>query len=257
MFLPEWLRRFRLRRALRGYPLYDPPHKVEERLLSKAEAAENFDYFMRVRKQRMADFLGWLQRHFGIIVTLDRTGVKVLCRWGQDYAGLLLLPGSIGDPKGAYFTYDPPWAGENAGLNVLFDMGITLGEAIIANCPKLRWDFDPISALLPRTGEWLKQTPGTSFQRPELTGFDDAITRKMPLLYVSGFADEMAQNFYRRMHPDQRWYVAEFLVVIFDEALRDYPAGDPYYLREPLAQEDYLALTDGGRRLPPNASSGG
>ena len=30
-----WLRKRRLERALREYPLYDPPHKVEERLLSR------------------------------------------------------------------------------------------------------------------------------------------------------------------------------------------------------------------------------
>lgn len=42
--LPQaYLRRLWLRRALRDYPLYDPPHKVEERLLSKAKAKENFD----------------------------------------------------------------------------------------------------------------------------------------------------------------------------------------------------------------------
>jgi hypothetical protein len=32
--LRVWLRKRRLKRALQGYPLYDPPHKVEEQLLS-------------------------------------------------------------------------------------------------------------------------------------------------------------------------------------------------------------------------------
>ena len=39
MLLPHmWLRKFYLRRALRDYPLYDPPHKVEEYLLSREQA---------------------------------------------------------------------------------------------------------------------------------------------------------------------------------------------------------------------------
>ncbi len=65
MLLPQVsLRREWLRRALRDYPLYDPPHKIEERLLSKEEALENFDYFMRVRQQRLSYFENWLRQRF-------------------------------------------------------------------------------------------------------------------------------------------------------------------------------------------------
>jgi hypothetical protein len=46
---------------------------------------------------------------------------------------------------------------------VLFDIGIALSEFIIANCPKLRWDFDPISTVLPRRARQLKREPRSSF----------------------------------------------------------------------------------------------
>jgi hypothetical protein len=173
-----WLRKRRLERALREYPLYDPPHKVEERLLSREKAAENFDYFMRVRLQRVAYFRQWLRRHFGVVVTLDERGVRALNRWAVDYAGLLLVKDVNGNPTMSYFTYDPPWTGESAGHNVIFDMGTMLGEAIVANCPKLRWDFDPISGLLPNEAKVLKQSPGSSCQRPMLTGFDNPAYEK-------------------------------------------------------------------------------
>ena len=151
MLLPQmWLRRVWLRRALRDYPLYDPPHKVEERLLSKEEALENFDYFMRVRQQRLAYFQDWLRRNLCVTLAPNKVGVKALNRWGNKYAGLLLTAGPDGHPNNSYFTYDPPWTGENAGCNVLFDMGIALGEFIIVNCPKLHWALDPLSAMLPR-----------------------------------------------------------------------------------------------------------
>ena len=55
MLLPKyWFRRLRLRRALTNYPVYDPPHKSEERILSEDKALANFKYFMDVRQARVA-----------------------------------------------------------------------------------------------------------------------------------------------------------------------------------------------------------
>jgi hypothetical protein len=253
MILPQtWLRKRLLRRALRDYPLYDPPHKVEERLLSREKAAENSDYFMRVRQQRLAYLQSWLRRHFGVTVTLDEKGITALNRWGNKYAGLLLTTGPDGHPTSSYFNYDPPWTGDNAGYNVLFDMGIALGEIIIANCGKLHWDVDPVSAILPREARMLKRTPGMSFQRPMLTGFDTPVARKIPLHDVYGFADQMMRNLmtfrgikrFNAMHRDDRRLIREQLLNDFKAALRDYPAGDPYKLREQVAPEDYLKFMD-------------
>src|SRR4051812_32360629 len=192
--LPQmWLRRIWLWRVMKDYPLYDPPHKLEERLLSKAQAAENFDYFMRVRMHRMAYFRDWLRRYFRVRLTPDTKGVKALNRWGNKYAGLLLEAKPNGNPTDTYFTYKPSWTGENAGCNVLFDMGITLGEFVIANCPRTRWDFDPISAVLPRTAKMLKRESGMSFQRPALTGYENPEASWSPLHQLHTFAQLMMQ----------------------------------------------------------------
>jgi hypothetical protein len=253
MLLPQaWLRKRRLERALRGYPLYDPPHKVEERLLSQEKAAENFEYFMRVREQRLAFFRDWLRRHFGVTLTADERGVRALNRWGNKYAGLLQVTGPDGHPTSSYFTYEPAWTGEYAGLNVLFDMGIALGEFIIANCPKLHWEVDPISALLPREARVLKRTPGTSFQRPMLTGFDNPVARKEPFQDVYLFATQMMRNLttfkgvsgYRSCPPEMRRLIRDELFNNYKGTLRDYPKGDPYNLREQIAPEDYLKFMD-------------
>jgi hypothetical protein len=253
MLLPQaWLRKLWLRRALRGYPLYDPPHKVEERLLPKERAVENFSYFMRVRPQRVAYFRDWLRRNFRVTITVDEKGVRSLNRWGNKYAGLLLVEGPGGHPTDSYFTYDPPWIGENAGLNVLFDMGIILGEATIANCPKLYWEVDPISAILPSTARQLKKASGASFQRPMLTGFDDPVFGKLPLHDVYLFAYQMKDNMttfegmngYYSMHREDRRLIREEFLNIFKETLRDYPAGDPYQLRDQIGREDYPKFFD-------------
>lgn len=71
-----WLKHARARRALRGYPLYDVPHKQAEGTLSEKEARENFDYFMRVRLERLAFFQEWLKKNFGVNATLDGDGVR-------------------------------------------------------------------------------------------------------------------------------------------------------------------------------------
>jgi hypothetical protein len=252
LFLRIRLRKSRLERALPGYPLYDPPHKVEEHLLSREEAAENFDYFTRVRLDRSAHFRNWLREQFGVQVSLDEKGVRALSRWGNEYAGLLLAKGADGYPTRSYFTYDPSWTGENAGYNVLFDMGITFGEAILANCPKLRWDLDPISAILPKKGKLLKETSGMSFQRPLVYGFENPAYVVAPLHKVYDFAFNMMvymasvegmRRFRQFARFDQR-LVCDALGNLYHETLKNYPEGDPVGLRRDMGTEEYLKLVD-------------
>jgi hypothetical protein len=245
-------RRLWLRRALRGYPLYDPPHKVEERLLPREQAVENFDYFMRVREERVAYFKNWLHRNFWTVVTLDETGVRALNTWGNRFAGFLLTADANARVTDSFFTYDPPWTGEAAVYNVLFDMGITLGEVIIANCPKLHWGVDPASAVLPRTARMLKKSQGMSFQRPELTGFENPGVTVHPLHGVHGFARQMLLYATTWSGHERYWRCARHvrrnirweLLNTFSAVLRDYhtPFVDP--LREQMTAQEYLTLVD-------------
>jgi hypothetical protein len=253
MLLPHfWLRRWWLRRALRDYPLYDPPHKVEEYLLSREQAVENFDYFMCVRQQRAAYFQRWLYRYFRVAIAPDENGVRKLNRWGNCYAGFLLVSGPTGNPTDSYFTYEPPWTAENAGHNVLFDMGITLGEFMVANCPKLRWEVDPTSAVLPLTGAMLKKSPGMSFQRPELTGFDDPIVKAHPLHRVWGFAHQMmlysittnGAKRYARQHSFVRDNIRWQLLNIFRRVMKTYHSPDVDALRKHMSSSEYTNLID-------------
>ncbi|WP_156967749.1 hypothetical protein [Methylosinus sp. PW1] len=257
MLRPQaWLRKKWLRRALRDYPLYDPPHKVEERLLSREQAAENFDYFMSVRHERVAYFREWLRRYFCVSIWPDEKGVRALNRWGNKFAGLLVLVGPDGYPTGSYYTYDPPWTGENTGYNVIFDMGITTGEFIIGNCPNLHWDFDPISPVLPRRAEKLKQSAGMGFQRPRLTGFDDPVSEGVPLHNAYGFARQMLSNMvtvegYRRYSGrprGMRRMTRDQLLSGFTATIRIYPSGDLGgeidELRRHMEPQEYLKFVD-------------
>jgi hypothetical protein len=246
-----WLRRFWLQRALRDYPVYDPPHKREERLLTKELARENFDYFMEVRQQRAEYFRDWLRRFFRVILTPDAKGIEALSRWGNKYVGLLLDTDSAGNPTDSYFTYSPSWTGNNAGCNVVFDMGITFGEFIILNCPKLYWDVDPTSSILPRTTKARKRSPGMSFQRPVLTGSENPTWIGSPLHDVHGFAHQMIYlaNYpdacrYYRSHKEDRRLVRDELLNNFNSTLNYYPDFDPYQLRHSMSKSAYQNLVD-------------
>jgi hypothetical protein len=253
MLLPQmWLRKQWLRRALRDYPLYDPPHKLEERLLSREKATENFDYFMRVRQERVAYFQNWLRRYFWVTITPNEKGVRALNRWGNKYAGLLLNKTAEGHPTDSYFTYDPPWVGDEAGCNVIFDMSILFGEIIIANCPKLHWAIEPTSEILLRRSRMLKRSPGMSFQRPELTGWDDPTWSASPLHLIEGFARQMMRKMttfggrrsYKQLHRGMRRLISDHLLNTYKNVLKEYPAGDPYKLRDEISSDEYARLID-------------
>jgi hypothetical protein len=253
MLLPHIpLRKRRLERSWRDYPVYDPPHRREERLLTTDESFENFDYFMRVRRERRSHFRDWLLQHFGVSVTADEKGMLQLNRWGNKYAGLLLPRGPTGHPTYSYFTYSPSWTGESTGNNILFDTGIVLGETIISVCPNVRWDMDPISAILPRTAKDMKKTEYSSFHRPTLAGFNNPAYTPMPLHDVYIFASLMASNlptfegFIKRFDQPRglRNFTRDNLLNNFKIIVANYPAGDPYRLREEIGTNDYLKLAD-------------
>jgi hypothetical protein len=219
--------------------------------LSEKLAADNFAYFMHVRLDRMAYFRDWLRRYFLVTLTPDTKGVRELNRWGNKYAGLLLNVGPTGHPTHAYFTYKPAWTGDEAGCNVLFDMGIMLGEFLIANRPKLHWDLEPTSAILPRTAKMLKRSPGMSFQRPKLSGFDNPVWSWPALHYVHGFARQMTRlttfegvrRFHRLGKADRR-RVQGALLGKFEHALSYDFATDPNGLQLEMPLADYVKFVD-------------
>lgn len=164
MIYPTLLfKHLKVRRALGDYPLYDVPNKQEERTLDETHVQENFAYFMRVRVDRLASFQKWLREWFGVRATLNGDGLLALNTWVNAYGG-----GLVGDyPNRAkiYATYQPVWVGEYAGYNVMVDIGIFIGEYLIAKRPRLCWEIyrgDPNDE-----GE----LTGPNLKRPQLGGF--------------------------------------------------------------------------------------
>jgi hypothetical protein len=140
MIKPQyWLKHRQARRAVIGYPVYDMPHKGEaaEGELTETEVEENFEYFMRVRRERLAFFRDWMNRHFHLALSLDGNSVVALEAWLWDYGGGLLEDrpniGSI------YACNEPRWEGALAGYNVAIDAAILVGEFLLSRRANLYW----------------------------------------------------------------------------------------------------------------------
>jgi len=156
-----WLREWRLKRALSDYPVYAPPRLGAECMMPEAEARENFDFFLSQRLHRI-DVLKRFLAHFKVSLDAADGGRHGLDRWLAAYGALLF----VAETGYSFLTHRPDWTGVRAGLNVIFDIGIYLGEAAIAESPKLKWDMD-------LQGEAGRTREDHSFQRPCISAAAD------------------------------------------------------------------------------------
>jgi len=159
-----WIKHFIARRASRGYPLYDVPHKQSERTMTEAEAQENFHYFMSVRLHRLAYFLEWLRENFAVNATLNGEGLTAVSNWADEYGGgLIQYEGHVA--LEIWANYRPIWDAAYAGLNVMIDIGIFQGEYLMVKRPKLHWEIYRGQEVEPATYGSIQ------FMKPCLGGF--------------------------------------------------------------------------------------
>jgi hypothetical protein len=160
-----WLRHHRACRAVAGYPLYDVPRKAyeEEGALTEPQVHENFEYFMRVRHERLAFLRSRLARRFDLDIGLDGAGIIALEDWLEDYGG-----GLVTDEPDMYLiwgNYQPIWQGLRAGYNVAIDAAIFVGEFLIARRPHLHWTH--LAYSIGRDGQYVE----SRLHRPFIGGF--------------------------------------------------------------------------------------
>src|SRR4051794_15389754 len=96
-------------KATANYPFYDRPHKQKPTRFYEAE--ENFDYFMRVRLDRLALFQRWLMTHFAVNATFDSDGASAVCRWVNRYGDALL--GDRDRDRFSFPYYSKAWTKDN------------------------------------------------------------------------------------------------------------------------------------------------
>ncbi len=139
---------------LAEYPVYEPPYRQgrdfprrtrnqdedEYFRLGREFAArgeENFAYFLAQREVRLAALGGFL-RKFDVTMGLDDAGLQAVSAWCPGNYGALVARHHEDATRHAFFEL-AAWTGRLRGLNVIFDLGIFLGECAIARRPKLRW----------------------------------------------------------------------------------------------------------------------
>jgi hypothetical protein len=150
-------RRQALSPALVDYALYQPPHRQGPFLRRRhdqteqdfarysqeyaAQSEQNFLYFMEQRATRIAALEAFLG-NFGVSASLDDAGLASVSAWfsDNDYALANLRDQTVVQ---AFYQMQTPWTEGLRGLNVIFDLGIFLGESLIQKQPRLHWKYVP------------------------------------------------------------------------------------------------------------------
>jgi hypothetical protein len=129
-----------IRRLVRDYPVYSPPHEDCGSELSLAQGQVNYDYFLGTKAARLSSLHSFLAS-FDVKPTLDGEGLKSVDAWVHRYAGHLIDR----HRTVSYFsfrTFYPAWVNEQAGLNILWDLGTYAGEMIIHLNSNCEWFFN-------------------------------------------------------------------------------------------------------------------
>ncbi|MCC8981127.1 hypothetical protein [Bradyrhizobium acaciae] len=141
--------------VIADYPLYQPPHRQGPNFLRRtldqseeaylktipefvARADENFAYFMEQRASRVASLKLFLAK-LGVSADFDDAGLASLSHWFPQNSFALvpsLRDWTVGQ---MFYQMKTPWIGELRGLNVIFDLGIFLGECLTTRQPRLHW----------------------------------------------------------------------------------------------------------------------
>lgn len=155
-------RRQALSAALLNYPLFEPPHRQGPNFLRRRQdqteeehlnyirefmsrSDQNFLYFMDERPTRLAALRKFLGT-FGVSAGLDEAGLASVSTWFVDNGYALVS--SLRDPVVVqrFYQMQTPWTEELRGLNVIFDLGVFLGESLIQRQSRLHWNYGPGSS---------------------------------------------------------------------------------------------------------------
>jgi hypothetical protein len=155
----HWPAKRRLRRTLRGYPVYGPPHDGIEMLMPEADARANFDYFLSQRAARTEALRRFLEA-FGVSLAFSATAKSSLDAWLARYGAFLY----VHEKGSSYLSHLPAWEGARLGLNVIHDLAVFIGDFAIQESAGLRWEMNTdVPTGLQRQYE--------SFQKPMIAGF--------------------------------------------------------------------------------------
>lgn len=103
---------------------------------------QNFTYFMEQRVTRLAALAAFLDE-FGVVASLDDAGLASVSAWFADNSFALVSSLRDKTSREAFYRMQTPWTEQLRGLNIIFDLGVFLGEALIRKQPRLHWKYLP------------------------------------------------------------------------------------------------------------------
>jgi hypothetical protein len=185
-----WPAQRRIGSALRGYPVYRPPHEGIEMLMPEANAQANFDYFMAQRPARIEALQRFLAP-FGVPLGFSPAAKSSLDAWLARYGAFL----HIREKGSSYDSGVPAWEGARLGLNVIHDVAVFLGDFAIQESPALHWEMytDVPTGL---------RTEMETFQKPVIAGFpNNPRWRFYPLMEVHRICHALREESYMWKKP--------------------------------------------------------
>jgi hypothetical protein len=123
--------------ALANYPAYEPPQWDATKSLSDNNL-EYADFFLDRRNRRLEALRSFLI-NFDVVLSMDNGGIMDVSSWCPIYGDFLVPELETEDVFSAYHDFELPWAGRLIGLNVIFDVGIYVGECILHRNQVLKW----------------------------------------------------------------------------------------------------------------------
>jgi hypothetical protein len=142
---------------LHDYPIYEPPHRQGPSFLCQGARQRVDEYHRYIREfvargeenlyclrqahrsERLVALRTFLSK-FDVEVDTDDAGLSAVSAWCPGNCGALVANMRDRATRNAFFQ-QAPWTGELRGLNVVFDLGVFLGECVIARNPKLYWKY--------------------------------------------------------------------------------------------------------------------
>jgi hypothetical protein len=219
-----WTARRRVRSALEGYPVYDPPHEGIEMLMPENHARENFDHFMSQRAACQEALRRFLAR-FGVSLDFSDAAKSSLDRWLAQYGAFLW----VAERGSSYLTYLPRWEGARVGLNVIHDLAVLLGDFVIRENAGLHWEmYTDVPTGLQRQQE--------AFQKPAIAGFPgNQRWRVFPLTEMERICNALRERTYMwqkprmSVSPESLYtrFFSETLARIRQQANENVPRGGP------------------------------
>jgi hypothetical protein len=135
--LKRWRFR-RMQRSLVDYPPYTPPIQAGLAYLTAAEGKANFDFLMAAKTERLGHLRTFLALQ-GVTLEATPEGTVAVATWFDLRGGYLVPYKEREQLWRVWRKHAAPWTGRWAGLNVVLDITLSLGDRLIAAHPELQW----------------------------------------------------------------------------------------------------------------------